>query len=155
MLEIKINGLPDLHLSNLVLDFNGTIAKDGLLLPEAAQAIVRLANVLDIYVITADTFGTVSDQCLGLPLKLKILESDNHTREKARFIQELGSGCIAFGNGSNDAQMLQNAALAIAIIGQEGCSRKALENCDLVVSSLGDAFALLENPQRLIATLRV
>jgi len=41
--------------------------------------------------------------------------------QKASFVRGLGSeGVCAVGNGANDAQMLREASLAIAVLGQEG-----------------------------------
>ena len=53
-----------------MLDYNGTIALDGELLPGAAERIERIAaQGIQVFVITADTNGTVKAQCAGLPLE--------------------------------------------------------------------------------------
>jgi soluble P-type ATPase len=75
--------------------------------------------------------------------------------EKAAYIYELSANsCVAVGNGNNDANMLKDAALGIALIGDEGCSTKTLMNSDIVCKTVGDALELLLNEKRLIATLR-
>ena len=51
--------------------------------------------------------------------------------------------------------MLEAAALGIAVIGDEGLAADAMLACDIVVRHVADAFALLEDPQRLVASLRV
>jgi soluble P-type ATPase len=61
---------------------------------------------------------------------------------------------VAVGNGRNDRLMLEAAALGIAVIGDEGLAADAMQACDIVVRHIADALALLEDPRRLIATLR-
>ena len=61
---------------------------------------------------------------------------------------------VAIGNGSNDQLMLQESALGIAVLQGEGMSRAAMENADIIVKDISDAFDLLLNPKRLTATLR-
>ncbi|MDK2854315.1 MAG: hypothetical protein PWQ92_1209 [Thermococcaceae archaeon] len=58
------------------------------------------------------------------------------------------------GNGNNDVRMLENAELAICVIGDEGASVEALLASDIVVKDVKDAINLLLNEKRLIATLR-
>ena len=75
--------------------------------------------------------------------------------QKANFIHNLGpEKVIAVGQGTNDAEMLKVAALGIAVMSEEGLAVPALLNADLVVANIYDAFGLLENPARIIATLR-
>ena len=154
MLKIDIPGQGVLNLEHLVLDYNGTLAKDGLLLPLMAQYIKDLAKALTIYIITADTFGSVKKQCQGLPAGVIILKSADHTKEKGAFIKSLTGQAAAFGNGANDCQMLSNAALGVLVMGPEGCAAQAMLCCDVLVTKIDDAFALLLNPGRLTATLR-
>ena len=75
--------------------------------------------------------------------------------EKAAYIDGLGKiNCVAIGNGNNDSNMLQNAILGIAIIGNEGCATSTLLQSDISCSCIEDALMLLVNEKRLIATLR-
>ncbi len=154
MLKITIPGKGDLSLEKLVLDFNGTIALDGKVLPEAATKINRLAHLLEIHILTADTFGSVIEECRGLPALVKVLKSSNHTEEKGKYIKDLAGGVAAIGNGANDSLLLKNADLAILISGAEGCSTASFLNADLFIEKIEDALDLLLKPQRLIATLR-
>ncbi|MFA4886376.1 MAG: ATPase P, partial [Desulfotomaculaceae bacterium] len=63
MLNIEIPGKEKLTIKNIVLDFNGTIALDGVLLPGVQEKLNALAVGLNIYILTADTFGTASTAC--------------------------------------------------------------------------------------------
>jgi len=61
---------------------------------------------------------------------------------------------VATGNGANDAGMLQAAALGMAVLGPEGLAREALQEADVVMTSVHDGLDLLPHPRRLVATLR-
>lgn len=154
-LNITIPHFKELHLQNLVLDYNGTLAKDGIFKSEVTQQLEALCELLNVHVITSDTFGSVQTQLKDFNLKINVLRSDNHTLEKADYIKELGAqNCIAIGNGNNDAQMLLDAVVSIALLGDEGCSTKALINSDIVCKDIADALDLFIHENRLIASLR-
>jgi len=154
-ISITIPYYKTLTLHHIVLDYNGTLAKDGLLKTEAKTLLESLCKRLKVHVITSDTFGTVEKQLEGFDVTIKVLMSEDHTMEKALYLGELTDDtCVAVGNGNNDAQMLENAALGIALVGDEGCSTKTLMSSDIVCHCIGDALGLLLNDKRLVATLR-
>ena len=70
MLTISLPGADDLKLEHLVLDFNGTLACDGVLLEGVPSMLGRLAPHLRIHVVTADTFGTARQALAGLPVNV-------------------------------------------------------------------------------------
>ncbi len=155
MNKITIPNYKTLDIQNIVLDYNGTIAFDGVMKESVKKLISELAHTFRVHIITADTFGSVASQSEGLDITLKILSSDDHTQEKAEYIKELGAeGCVAFGNGNNDALMLESAVVGIAIMGEEGCTKDTLLSSDIICHSIEDALALVLHPKRLIATLR-
>jgi len=83
------------------------------------------------------------------------LSDKNGSLEKRKFIQELGvESTICIGNGTNDTGMFEACALAVIIMGKEGCSTKALAKADIAVKSSEDALELLLNPKTITATLR-
>lgn len=152
---MQIPGFGELNISDIVCDYNGTIAKDGILLPEAAEAIKALTESYRVHIVTADTFGSVAAQVEGLDVSLKVLTSSDHTAEKRAYLEEIGADrCAAIGNGNNDLQMLRTAAISIAVMAEEGCSVKTLMGADIVCRSGAEALALFALPKRLIATLR-
>jgi soluble P-type ATPase len=70
-------------------------------------------------------------------------------------VDELGAEhVVAIGNGANDAAMLQQAVLGIAVLGGEGLATACLTAADIVVPSIESALDLLLYPRRLVATLR-
>lgn len=155
MIEIKIPGFRELRLRHLVLDYNGTLAQDGQLLPGVGDILRELAPDLQIHVITADTFGLAASQLAGLPVKLTITPVESQADAKLAFVTGLGlDGVVAIGNGRNDRKMLQAAPLGIALIQKEGGSTETLAAADVASANILDALDLLRNPKRLIATLR-
>ncbi len=57
MLELDIPDYVRLQIKNLVCDFNGTLAVDGVLLPGVRGTLSVVARTVAIHVSTADTFG--------------------------------------------------------------------------------------------------
>lgn len=155
MIDINIPGHDHLSLEILVLDYNGTLALDGVLPLYVQEKLTFLAKLLEIHIVTSDTFGSVAAQCKGLPVQIQVLKTKNHTEEKAAYLNQFGKRMIvAIGNGANDQLMLKKAHLGIVVLGMEGCSSKSLVAADVIVKDIKDALELLINPQRLIATLR-
>jgi len=155
MINIDIPGRGQYIFEHLVLDFNGTIAYDGKLIDGVEDRLAKIAKDLAIYVITADTNGSVIDQCRDLPVNVQIIAKDNQLEEKRAFINGLNSkGTVAIGNGVNDQYMLEKATLSIAVIGGEGCATSTLIKSDTVVLNILDGLELIINRNRLIATLR-
>lgn len=155
MLKISIPGYKDLELEALVLDYNGTLACDGELIEGVEDSLEVLAKDLEIHVVTADTFGKAKDRLEGLPCKLVILPSDDQDVGKREYIERLGTEkTVCIGNGRNDRLMLKQAALGIAVLEEEGAAAQTLLAADIVCPSILSAFALLQNPLRLVATLR-
>jgi len=155
MITIEIPGRKTLYLENLVLDFNGTLAVDGNLIDGVKERLQKFSNKLNIHVVTADTFGTVTNQLKGIECQVKILKKQQQDRQKKIYLKQLGKKrCAAIGNGYNDWQMLKHAALSIATIQAEGASPQSLKHASIVCNSVSHALDLLLNPNRLIATLR-
>ena len=67
MIEIAIPGTASLVLQHLVLDYNGTLACDGVLLPGVRERLLVLAENLQVHVVTADTFGQAREELTGVP----------------------------------------------------------------------------------------
>jgi P-type E1-E2 ATPase len=152
-IEVEIPGRKTkLRIVHVVFDFNGTLARDGRLLKGVEARVGKLAKLVDVTVLTADTFGTVARTMKGLPVAMGIVKNG---AEKLKFIRTLGSRSVAaIGNGVNDIPMLKAAVLGIAVIGDEGASGKLLTEADIVVNSIDSGIDLLLKPTRLVATLR-
>ncbi len=156
MIELNIPGRGLLELEHLVCDVNGTLAVDGQLLDGLAKKIKLLSDRLTIHLLTADTHGRQAfiDQQVGL--KALRIQPGGEAAQKAAHVRQLGAGqVVAIGQGANDAQMLKEAALGICVLSAEGTAVESLLAADLVVSDIYQAFQLLENPVRIVATLRI
>ncbi len=155
VLEIDIPDFGQLQLKHLVMDYNGTLALDGEPVPGIQGRIERLAEQIQVHVITADTFGKVQASLQGWACAVKILDKEDQAGQKLAFIQELGAeSCVCVGNGRNDRMMLQAAALGLAVMLEEGTSRASFLAADIILPGILPALDLLLNPLRLIATLR-
>ena len=154
MLNIHIPGRGELVLSHLVLDYNGTIAEDGLIIPGIAERLERLSEHLHICVITADTHGTAARRCEGLPLEVLTFPTTEVGAIKAAQVRALEGGVATIGNGFNDIPMSDAADLSICVMGAEGCCAALLSHCHIAVTSIHAALELLLKPDRIRATLR-
>jgi soluble P-type ATPase len=155
MIEVAIPGYKTLQFKHLVLDYNGTLAVDGELLPGVKEALKGLAEELQIHILTADTFGKVRSRVEGVPCELSILPVDNQDKGKLDYVKGLGAGyTVCIGNGRNDRLMLKEAALGIAVILEEGAAVETLGSADIVCTHILSALELLTHPLRLTATLR-
>ena len=151
-IHVEPPGCPALHITELLLDFTGTLSLDGTLLPGVAERLTALSQLLRITVLTADTFGTAREQLQSLPVEIHLIRTG---RDKAEFMQRFKmENLAAMGNGRNDCDMLRLAGLGVAVLGPEGCAADLLAAADVVCRDIRDALDLLSNPLRLKATLR-
>ena len=155
MIQLDIPGRGSLRLKHMVLDVNGTLARDGRLLDKVAKPVAALRDRVTIHLLTADTYGRQDNIDLMLGLKAVRIQPGDEGRQKAEYVRQLGAeSVIAVGQGANDAEMLAAAAIGVAVVGEEGLAGAALRSADIVMGSIYDALNLLEYPARLIATLR-
>ena len=155
MIEIDIPGRGIYRFEHLALDLNGTIALDGVVIGGVQERLDNLAKLLDISIITADIAGNARQVAEALGVKVHKVEAGNESAQKLEFVRRLGSeSTVAIGNGSNDVDMLREAALGICALGPEGTATEAVNNCDVVAPDINTALDLLLKPKRLIATLR-
>jgi soluble P-type ATPase len=139
----------------VVLDLNGTLATDGKIPSEVKKKINALAGQVKIYVLTADTQGTATEEIREMKVELIKIEGKDSKDGKFNFLKLLDlEKTIAMGNGNNDQFILKEAGIGIAILGDEGISVIALRQADIMVKNISDALDLLLKPKRLMATLR-
>lgn len=149
---LEIPGSAPLLIKQLVLDFTGTLSCDGILLPGVAERLKKLAENLQITVLTADTFGTAAEQLRPLPVNLHLIQMG---QDKAVFMASFKKcETAAIGNGRNDVEMVRMAGLGIAVIGPEGCAGELIATAKIVCLNISAALDLLLNPLRIKATLR-
>jgi P-type E1-E2 ATPase len=155
MIEFDISGFGRRTLLHLVLDYNGTLALDGRIQPGVSSRLSQLKSLLAVHILTADTFGTVRSTFGSSGYAVHILPPGDEREAKAAYVRDLGAmGCACFGNGSNDAAMLREAGLSVAVLQPEGLARDALEAAHVLVPGIEAGLDLLLHPSRLKATLR-
>jgi P-type E1-E2 ATPase len=154
-MNIDIPGYKKIEIKNLVCDYNGTIANNGQLISGVELLINELAKSIQIYVITADTFGTVEAQLKKANCTVIKITKENQNEQKQALVKQLNSlNTIAFGNGRNDELMLKEAIIGVGILENEGIFTKNLLSSDIICKNIHNAFELFLNQNKLIATLR-
>nr|WP_317449440.1 HAD hydrolase family protein [uncultured Sellimonas sp.] len=154
-MKIEIPGYHTLEIEHLLLDYNGTIAEDGVIRRSVRDLLLLLSTKLDLHVLTADTHGTAKAECEGISLHLDTFPSSDASAQKLAKLQELGPDrCACIGNGRNDLPMLTHAAFAVAVMDREGLYSPLLTQSDLCVRSSEEALEMFLYPKRIIAGLR-
>jgi soluble P-type ATPase len=160
-IKIEIpNFAPNFFVRRIVTDYTGTLSFGGRLIPGVEDCLKRLKELVEIDVITADSFGTARAQLAVVPLEPRILEpGSRHDREKKTYAEKHEPGQVAaFGNGNNDELLLKvvrkAGGLAVAVDNGEGCSVLALKNANIFIVGILNGLNLLLEPTRCKATLR-
>lgn len=169
-IEMDVPGMGAMRLEVLVLDYNGTVADRGRMLEGVDARIRALCHVMEVHILTADTFGTVRAEAeslfaeemaagrLFVDILLPAAERPGKDEGQAKLdmLRRFGAGrSCAMGNGRNDEAMLEAAALSFGVMGREGCSPKALAASDIAVADIRHALDILLEPRCGIATLRL
>jgi len=157
-IAIDIPGFGNRHIRIAVSDYTGTHSFGGAIEPIVKSGLRRLLTLVDLYIVTADSFGTAETELAGIAIPYK-LRTATHDIEKADYVSQFDLQHVAaFGNGNNDRLMLKavknGGGLAIAVDNGEGCALDAMRNADLFVVGAANALDLLLDPVRLKATLR-
>ena len=154
-MEINIPGTGTVDIKNILLDYNGTLAVDGILIPGVKDILNELSEQFSIHVITADTFGGAASELSDVKCTFTKLNPENQSEAKLRYLMECGKEhTAAIGNGKNDRYMLKEAALGIAVIQGEGAFTGTVIMSDIVCTDILHALDFFRRPKRLVATMR-
>ena len=154
-IQLAVPGRADVEIEHAVFDINGTLAVDGSLVDGVEERVLRRCPGLRLHLASSDTFGT--GRAIADPLVAEFVRvaPPDESLAKAEVVRRLGPDqTIVVGNGSNDALMLEAAALGIYVIGAEGAAVASMLAADIVVADVLQALDLLVDPRRLTATLR-
>src|SRR5699024_4615301 len=136
----------DIKIENIVFDYNGTIAVNGKLANGVSQLINILSKYANIYILTADTYGTVEKECMDIEGKVLTFPLGNAGDFKREIVKNLGGEkTLCVGNGYNDILMFEESALSIGIIEAEGASGKLLTKADIVARDIIDGINIILN----------
>jgi soluble P-type ATPase len=157
-IAIDVPGFGKRHILIAVSDYTGTHSFGGAIAPDVKSRLRELATLVDLHIVTADSFGTAENELAGIALPYK-LRTGRHDHEKADYVSRFDLQHVAaYGNGNNDRLMLQavkeGGGLSIAVDNGEGCAMDAMRHADLFVVGAANAIDLLLDPVRLKATLR-
>lgn len=155
MIKIWIPGRKELVISQVIFDYNGTLAVDGKPMSGVMEGLNQLSKNMKVAVLTADTHGTAQEELAGANVVLHRFPSDQAGLSKREYVlQQSAFETAVVGNGHNDLPMFEVSGLSIAVIGREGCNGKLISRADIVVTDIKHVFELLLRPDRIKATLR-
>jgi soluble P-type ATPase len=160
MIRIAIPGFGPLEIDRVVTDYTGTHSFKGAVRKSVRARLARLARLVEVHVLTVDTFGTARHELRRLPVKLHFLNDDGRQdKQKQRFVVKYDRKHVAaFGNGNIDRLLLKTVrdagGLAVAVDNGEGCAVDTILNANILVHGSEQALDLLLEPNTLKATLR-
>ena len=147
----------EITIKNVIFDINGTIQFKGQISEELVQKFEELKKFYNILLVSSDTRGNLKNiaKKLGVNFKKVNTQGINDAEAKNNELIKLGKEVtVAVGNGNNDALMLKNAILGIAILGSEGASTRSILNSDVVFTDVINAIEFLLDEKTMISTLR-
>jgi soluble P-type ATPase len=154
MITIQRPGQEPLEIEFILIDFEGTLASDRRVHPKAKDKINLLSKRAKIYILTKGEKEVMEESLRRVKAEIFYLTEGEASRRKLDLLRQLGATrTVAIGNGVDDAPMIEEAALGICIISQEGTSVEAMKRADVVVSNTLDALDFLLKPLRQKATL--
>jgi soluble P-type ATPase len=148
------------QIRTVVSDYTGTLSRGGQLVTGVRSRLISLARLIDIVILTSDSFGTAQEQLKGIPHHIGRLSEDNRADiQKKQLVERYDLKYVAaFGNGNNDRMLLKtvkaSGGLSIAVDNGEGCALDALLNAHMFIVGSVNALDLLLEPTRCKATLR-
>ena len=159
MIQIEIPGFGRREISRVISDYTGTHAFAGALRKGTKTRLADLAQLVEVHILTSDTFGTAKQELAGLPLTLHLLDGERHDEQKRDYVLARDPERVAaFGNGTNDRLLLKAVrdagGLAIAVENGEGCAIETMLAANLVIHGSENALDLLLDADRCKATLR-
>jgi len=143
----------------IISDYTGTLSLHGKLTPGVKPRLLRLQKLVDVKIVTADTYGTAAQQLKGIEAPHFLKRKSGQDIEKRDFAKKFDLRHVAaFGNGNNDRLLLaavkKAGGIAIAVDNGEGCALDALLAANIFISGAANALDLLLEPRALKATLR-
>jgi soluble P-type ATPase len=154
MLYIERPGQNNVEIEFILVDFEGALASDRRVHPKAKDKINILSKRTKIYILAKEKNEVVEARLRKVKAEITYLTEGQASQKKLDLLRNLGAmRCVAIGNGTDDAQMIQEAGFGMCILGKEGASSEALKNADVVFVDILDALDFLLKPLRQKATL--
>ncbi len=154
MIIIQRPGQEPLEIEFILIDFEGTLAQDRRVHPKVKDKLNLLSKRTKIYIATQGNHEVVSEVLKKAKAEVIHLIEGGASQGKLDLIRRLGAfRTVVIGNGFDDLLMMEEAALAICVIGKEGASAEAVAKADVVVTDILHALDFLLKPLRHQATL--
>jgi soluble P-type ATPase len=158
-IAIDIPGFGKRQIRTIISDYTGTLSRRGKLSPGVKSRLLRLQKLVDVKIVTADTYGMAAHQLKRIAAPHFLKRASGQDKEKRDFAKQFDLLHVAaFGNGNNDRLLLRAVksagGLAIAVDNGEGVALDALLAVHIFISGAANALDLLLNPNALKATLR-
>ena len=84
-IAIDVPGFGKRHILIAVSDYTGTHSFGGAIAPDVKSRLRELATLVDLHIVTADSFGTAENELAGIALPYK-LRTGRHDHEKADYV---------------------------------------------------------------------
>jgi soluble P-type ATPase len=154
MMTILRPGQEPLEFDYILIDFEGTLAQDHRVHPKAKDKINLLAKRAKIYILTKGEKERVEEALRRVKAEITFLNEGEAAKQKLDLLLNLGAPrAVVIGNGMDDAPMMKEAGLSMAVIGKEGTSGELIQTADLIFPHIVDALDFLLKPLRQKATL--
>jgi soluble P-type ATPase len=154
MLTILRPGQEPLEFNFILLDFEGTLASDRRVHPKVKDKINLLSKRAKVFILTKEEKILAEETLKKVKGDIVCLTEGEASQGKLDLLQKLGaSQCIAFGNGADDAPMMEKAGFGVCVMGREGTYSETLKKADMVFMNIVDALDFLLKPLRQKATL--
>ncbi len=151
-MKLVIPGVRTFNIKNIFIDYNGTIATDGVLHKGLLKQLEILALDFNVFILTGDTFGTVRETFKES--NIEVILAYTATDKMLEVKKRRPGDSIAIGNGSIDHKMFDAAGISFCVIGREGASYKAIAHADIVVNEFEHVLEMIKQPKKIIATLK-
>ena len=142
-----------IEINTIVLDLNGTLSVNGIVLNETKALIEKLKKLrYRIVLISGDIRGNAKQISEELKIELFLgTTSIDKAKQMKQFNKE---NTASIGNARIDIGTFENSKLSIATLQSEGIHTGILKYVDIVVPSIEDALKLFINTKSLAGTLR-
>ena len=142
-----------LEIHTLILDLNGTITEDGILIEGVKERINAIREkAIRIFLFTGDTLGTGAKIAQELGLEFRLTKTSQAKADETKKLNPETAATI--GNGRIDLELFKTVRFRICVIQAEGAYTETLLNSDVVMNSINDALDFFLKPNRMIGTLR-
>src|ERR1017187_10220707 len=106
-ITIDIPGFGERHIRIAVSDYTGTHSFGGVIEPDVKRQLRELAALVDLQIVTADSFGTAERELAGIAIPYKLGSARQEIEKPDHGSPFLLPHVSAFGNGNNGRLMLR------------------------------------------------